>query len=342
MTEVEERLHAALSRHALERTATGYRRAHPGAGTSSLEIRPVPATDAAEPATTAADATTLTTTAAPAVPAATATAIVDVVTDYESAGLPSLHAAGIARLNALAVHGAYERHEGRLRQRAQFTLYAVESTAELATRLILEAFGAQLPFGRSVAQSIVSATALEQHRVHHAMPKDWSKPLEEQELRSTVAAMERLGLAAACRGNVVWAELSLHGDCPTRAIDPNAQTALLEVHAGVLHPIAGAGYLASISLPFAARPADPAELCRRLNAAEFELVDFVPRLGAWGMQGTQDLPGYHCFLPCPNPYGGMHHALMWWCAQRAAWIRDRHWDAERGIVFDRVPAAAPA
>ena len=328
MTEVEERLHAALSRHALERTATGYRRVHPGAGTSSLEIRPVPAADAAAPAATTATAT--------------ATAIVDVVSDYEPAGLPSLHAAGIARLNALAVHGAYDRQEGRLRQRAQFTLYAVESTADLATRLILEAFGAQLPFGRSIAQSIASATVLEQHRAHHAMPKDWGAPLAEQELRSTVEAMERLGLAAACRGNVVWAELPLHGDCPTRAIDPNAQTALFEVHAGVLHPIAGAGYLASISLPFGARPVDPAELCRRLNAAEFELVDFVPRLGAWGMQGTQDLPGYHCFLPCPNPYGGMHHALMWWCAQRAAWIRDRYWDAERGIVFDREPATTPA
>ncbi|HUY84046.1 MAG TPA: hypothetical protein VMU86_05695 [Steroidobacteraceae bacterium] len=321
MTEVEERIHAALARHPVERTASGYRLAHPGGvGTSSLEFREL----------------------ARASEQQTAVAIAEVVADYDPAGLPSLHAAGIQRLNALAVYGAYDLHAGRLRQRAQFTLYTVESAAALATKLILDAFGAQLPLGRSVALSIVSATALEQHRAHHAMPGDWPAPLEEQELRATVAALQQRGLVAANNATVVWAELPLAGDCPSRAIDPKAQTALLEVHAGVLHPIAGAGYLAAISLPFPQRPTEPAELCRRLNAAEFELADFVPRLGAWGVQGVQDLPGYHCFLPCPRPFAGMHHALMWWCVQRAAWIRDRYWSMNDGFDFEHEAPAASA
>jgi hypothetical protein len=30
-------------------------------------------------------------------------------------------------------------------------------------------------------------------------------------------------------------------------------------------------------------------------------------------------------------------AMMWWCARRAAWIRDRYWVAQQGIVLDKKP-----
>ncbi|HVC02465.1 MAG TPA: hypothetical protein VND80_09720 [Steroidobacteraceae bacterium] len=309
-SEVEDRIHLALKSHPLERTGDGYRLVHPGgAGVSTLRFRPV----------------------MQAAQSSGIVAVADVIADYENLGLPSLHPAGVQRLNAMAVHGAYELREGRLRQTAQFSLYAMEATAQLSTKIILDSFAAQLPIGRSVALAIVSATALEQQRAHHAMPRDWSRTVQAQDLRATTAALQERGIAAANDGSTVWAELAMSGDCPSRALDPGAETALLQVNAGVLHPIAGAGYLASISLPFPQAPAEPAELCRRLNTAELDLVDFVPRLGAWGLQGMDDLPGYHCFIPCAAPYGGLHMALMWWCVQRAAWIRDRFWVARRGI-----------
>jgi len=311
--EVEERIHKALKSHSLERIDNGYRLVHPsGAGISTLRM--LPATEVRD---------------GPQV-----VAIAEVVAEYQAAGLPSFHPAGAQRLNAMAVYGAYDMRNGQLRQTAQFSLYAKESAAHLATQTILDTFAGQLPIGRSVALAAVSAAALERQRAHHAMPRDWKMPLKADDLRNAAAALQARGLAAANNDSAVWAELALSGDCPSRAIDPKAETALLQVKAGMLHPIAGAGYLASISLPFAQAPSDPAELCRRLNALELEHVDFVPRLGAWGLHGPDDLPGYNCFIPCAEPYGGMHMAMMWWCVRRAAWVRDRLWVAERGIVLD--------
>ncbi|HUX73017.1 MAG TPA: hypothetical protein VMV25_03885 [Steroidobacteraceae bacterium] len=313
-SEVEDRIHNALKSHSLERIENGYRLVHPsGAGISTLRLLPVTGVrDAPQVA-----------------------AIAEVVADYRAAGLPSFNPAGAQRLNAMAVYGAYDLRDGQLRQTAQFSLYYKESAAHLATQTILNAFAAQLPIGRSVALAAISSAALEQQRAHHAMPRDWKMPLKADELRSAAAALQKSGLAAANNDFAVWAELALSGDCPSRAIDPKAETALLQVQAGMLHPIAGAGYLASISLPFARTPLDSAELCRRLNALELEHVDFVPRLGAWGLHGADGLPGYHCFIPCAEPYGGMHMAMIWWCVRRAAWLRDRFWVAERGIVLDQ-------
>ncbi|NNM62638.1 MAG: hypothetical protein HKM03_10755 [Steroidobacteraceae bacterium] len=311
ISEVEERVHKALAAHPLERTEDGYRLAHAGgAGVSTLRFRPVKES----------------------VEGLGVVSIVEVIAEYAPTGLPSFHELGVQRLNAMAVHGAYALREGRLRQEAQFSLYALEPTVHLATKLVLDTFAAQLPLGRSVALSIVSASALEQQRAHHAMPGDWREPLKAEDLRAVALALQERGFAASNNDSAVWAEFAMSGDCPSRAIDPNAPTALLQVNAGVLHPIAGAGYLASISLPFAAAPADPADVCRRLNAAELALVDFVPRLGAWGLQGVDAQPGYHCFLPCAAPYGGLHMALMGWCLQRAAWVREHFWVAGQGIA----------
>ena len=315
ISEVEERIHNALKSHPLERIEHGYRLVHPaGAGIATLRLLPVTETGGEQQVV----------------------GIAEIVAEYRGADLPSFHQAGAQRLNAMAVYGAYDLHGGHLRQTARFSLYSKESTAHLATQTILNTFAGQLPIGRSVALAVTSAAELERQRAHHAMPSDWKTPLQADELRAAALALQERGLAAASSDTSVWAELALSGDCPSRAIDPKAETALLQVNAGMLHPIAGAGYLASISLPFAEAPSEAAQLCRTLNTLEHELVDFVPRAGAWGLHGPNDLPGYHCFIPCAEPYGGMHMAMMWWCVRRAAWIRDRFWVAQRGIVFDKI------
>jgi len=138
----------------------------------------------------------------------------------------------------------------------------------------------------------------------------------------------------------VWGELPLSGDCPSRSIDPRAETAILQVSTTVAHPIAGAGYLATLSLPAQQAREDAAEICRRLNEAEMEQTDFIPRLGAWGVQGQNELPGYCCFLPCAEPQTGLHITMLWWLAIRGVWLRDRFWAPQQGIVFDKVPAPA--
>jgi hypothetical protein len=315
ISEVEERIHRALKPHPLEIIERGYRRVHE-TGTSTLRLFPVDEVR---------DGLHL-------------VAVAEIDTKHSAAGIPAFHAAGVQRLNAMAVHGAYHLSGGKLRQTAQYSVYSNETAVHLAVQSILNAFGGQLPIGRSTALSTSSAAVREQQRAHHAMPQQWQKPLDEESLKAAVTMLQERGLAASNGPTAVWAELPLSGDCPTRAIDPQAETALLQVNVGIPHPIAGTGYLATISLPLAQAPPNSAEICRRLNALELEQSDFVPRLGAWGLQGPNDLPGYCSFIPCAEPWGDLHITLMWWTVRRAAWIRDRFWVARVGLQLDALPA----
>ena len=311
-SEVEERIHKALAPHPVERLEDGYRLVHPeGSGISTLRFVPVNE-----------------------VKGMNVVAIAEIVAEYNSAGVPSFHATGVQRLNSWAVHGAYHLNNGRLSQKAQFSIYSNEPVVHFAVQSILNAFGGQLPLGRSTALATNSAAALKQQRAHHAMPSRWPKSLDEEALIAATATLQQHGVAASNSATAVWAELPLSGDCPSRSIDPQAETALLQVNVGVPHPIAGAGYLATISLPLTQSPTNSAEVCRRLNELEFEQLDFVPRLGAWGLHTPDDLPGYSCFIPSAAPLGALHMTVMWWCVRRAAWLRDRFWKARVGITLD--------
>jgi hypothetical protein len=314
ITEVEERIHKALQSHPLERIDLGYRRVHE-TGSSTLRLLPV---------NERRDGQQL-------------VAVAEIATEFTAAGFPSFHATGVQRLNAMAVHGAYHLSNGKLRQTARYSIYTNETAVHLAVQSILNAFGGQLPIGRSTALATTSAAVLEQQRAHHAMPREWQKPLDEESFKAATTMLQGRGFAASNGPTGVWAEVVFSGDCPSRAIDPHAETALIEVNVGIPHPIAGAGYLAAISLPLTHAPPNSAEICRRLNALELEQSDFVPRVGAWGLHGTHEFPGYRCFIPCAEPYGGLHIASMWWCARRAIWIRDRFWAAKVGLQLDTLP-----
>jgi hypothetical protein len=306
-SEVEDRIHRALQSHALERIEHGYRLVHPGqTGVSILRVRPV--NEIRE---------------GPHV-----VAIAEVLAEYDKVGLPSFHPMGVQRLNALAVHGAFHLRNGRLRQTAQFSIYSNEPAPHLAAQTILNAFGAQLPLGRSTALATVSAAMLEQQQAHHAMPRQWQNPLDEQSLQTATAMFQQSGLAASNNATAVWAEIPLSG----------TETALLQVNTGTSHPIAGTGYLATISLPSPQAAANAAEICRRLNALELKQSDFVPRLGAWGLHGSEDVPGYSCFLPHAEPIEGLHMSIMWWLIARAAWFKERYWTPKSGLTLDRIPA----
>jgi hypothetical protein len=308
--EVEERIHKALAGHPLERIERGYRLVQPGgAGISTLRLLP---------ANTVRDGLSL-------------VSIAEIDAEYGSVGLPAFHAIGVQRLNSWAVHGAYHAVNGRLRQTAQYSIYSNETAVHLAVQNILNAFGGQLPIGRSTALATASAAVLKQQRAHHKMPGRWQNPLDEESLNAAAGMLQQRGIAASSNATAVWAEVPLSGDCPSRAIDPQAETALLQVNVGVPHPIAGAGYLATISLPLTQVPANAADLCARLNALELLETDFVPRLGAWGLHTPNDLPGYSCFIPSAEPLGAMHMTIMWWCVQRTLWLRERFWGAKVGL-----------
>jgi hypothetical protein len=320
--EIADRIHQALAKHPLERLADGYRLVHPGGvGAGTLRLLPV----------------------APEGEGPRVLSVVEIAAEYRAPALQRFHAAGVQRLNALALHGAFDLQGDTLVQKAQLSIYSNEVSAPFMTWLALTAFGQQLPLGQSTALATASAAILEQQRAHHGMPRQWHQPLAADALQATVASLHSRGLAASHNDKAVWAEVALSGTCPSRSIDPKAETALLQVTVGTPHPIAGAGYLASVSLPWPKAPADPAATCRRLNELEMGMPDFVPRLGAWGLHGPEDVPRYTCFIPCPEPFADLHSTMIWWQAVRAAWIRDDLWVAGEGIDFGkRAPAAAPA
>jgi hypothetical protein len=316
-SEVVERIHKALASHPLERIENGYRRVHPeGGGRSILRLLPVNV----------------------AVDGAHVDTIAEVVAEYDSVNLPSFHATGVQRLNARAVYGAYHLSNGQLRQTAQYSIYSNESAAHAAAQSILNAFGSQLPLGRSMALGITSAAMLKEQRAFHGLAPQWQTSLGEESFKTAANLLQQNGWAAANSATSVWAEVPLSGNCPSRSIDPQAETALLQVNEGIPHPIAGAGYLATISLPTAEAPPNAAEICARLNALEMQQVDFVPRLGAWGLLGPKDLPVYSCFIPCTQPLGDMHITLMWWCVSRTVWLREKFWAAKQGL---QLQAMAP-
>jgi hypothetical protein len=318
ISEVEERIHRALQSHPLERFEQGYRLVHAdGAGVSVLRLLPVDGQGEGQ----------------------RVAAIAEIVAEYNTTGLPSFHAIGVQRLNAMAVHGAYHLRNGRLRQVAQFTIYANEPAAHLAAQTILNAFGAQLPIGRSTALATTSDEVLEQQRSHHAMPQKWESPLPEKVLEGGRIFLQQSGLAASNNATTLWTEVPLSGDCPSRSIDPQAQTALLQVSTAVPHPIAGAGYFSTISLPLEQAPPNSAEICRRLNVLELEQKDFVPRLGAWGLHGTNDVPGYSCFIPCAAPTDELHMAIIWWAIARVGWLKQHFWAANSGLSVTTLPSA---
>lgn len=311
VSEVEERIHHALKSHPLERIEHGYRLVHPGSvGVSTLRLLPVNEIRKDLPVV----------------------AIAEMVAEYRSTGTPAFTPVGIQRLNGMAVHGAYEIRNGILRQTAQFSLVSNEPDAHLVAQTVLNAFGGQLPIGLSTVLAAASAAALKQQQAHHAMPRRWQKPLAEASLQAATAMLSERGLAASNDLHAVWAEFPLSGTCPSRSIDPNAETALLRMDVGKPHPIAGAGYYSTIALPLTSPPADSAEMCRRLNAIELEQSHFAPRLGAWGLHGPQGFPGYSCFIPCAEPNERLPMAAMWWSVLRAAWIRDRVWRPQPGAA----------
>lgn len=320
-SEIEAQIHKALEKHRLEPIEHGYRVIHAGGfGISTLRLVPFTGT--------AAEAPNL-------------VSVAEITAEYHSPALRNFHPAGVQRLNALAVHGAYHQRGDSLQHKAQFSIYSSETAVPFVVYAILTAFGAQLPMGQSIALATRSAAALEEQRAHHAMPLKWRKPLPDGALKAAMEGLHARGLAASHNDTAVWGELPLSGTCPSRSIDPAAETALLQVNIGVVHPIAGAGYMSSIALPWPKPPANPADICRRLNELELENADFVPRLGAWGLQGDDDVPMYTCFMPCAEPFSDLHITLMWWSAMRAAWIRDRFWVAGQGLDLDKLLLGQP-
>ena len=120
-----------------------------------------------------------------------------------------------ANAGAMAVHGAYQLSGGNLRQTAQYSIYSDESAVHLAVQSILNAFGGQLPIGLAVALSTTSAAVLEQQRAHHAMPREWKAPLDEESLQAATTLLQQRGLGQVIERSLCWGAIR-RDDCASR------------------------------------------------------------------------------------------------------------------------------
>lgn len=264
--------------------------------------------------------------------------IAEVETEFADKRVPVFTAYGIEALNAVSVHGAFYVADGRLRLRAQYSLYADDPAVYLATRFILNAFGEQLFFGLGIAQGAVSAESLAAQRTRMDVPRAWRTHTSAGHFKEAAARFRRAGYVATSGQSSFCLEVPLEGAAITQMADPEATTALLTVSTEVPHPVAGAGYLATLVLPLHLTPDRSVEACQRLNALEMMHHHFVPRLGSWGLRGLDDELVYTTFVPAAEPLEGLEVTLMNWNVLRARNVKDTYWSE---LVEMTLTDAAP-
>lgn len=248
--------------------------------------------------------------------------IADLETEFLSDQVPAFTAQEVQALNAGTVYGAFSQAGGRLRLRAQYSIYEQEPAHQMVTFLLLKALGEQLPLGWAIARSWASEEELRRNRANLEFPRTWATPIPAEVFDIAADNFRGLGLVASPGYSGFVLEVPLSGTTPSRLMDSAAETALLHVDIGIPHPIAGAGYLATIAMPTNPRGEELVSLSQRLNALEMAEDDFPPRLGAWGLRGLNDELVYSCFLPTTDRYGDFHATMMNWILRRTVWLRD--------------------
>jgi hypothetical protein len=302
-SQVVEELYRTLDRYQMERTEFGYRRSD-GNGTTTLSVVPQEWTEGG----------------------ITIVGFVEVSTAFHDSF--QLSQSYIQKLNGRAVFGAFHSRDGKLHLTAQYPLAAKEPHVPTVMIHVLNAFSGQLPFGFCVAESFLQPEMLKPYAEHHNRPREWRQSLPQDAFDAAVSLFRKRGHCYATRSGFTLEIPMFLADSPHWG-DPSVQTARLRVSADVVHPIAGVGYLATITLPVRSR--DVAEIASRLNEAELGQPHVFPRFGAWGVRGFNEQLVYSSFLPLDNYISHIHETLMAWMFVRALWIQSHFRDHTEGL-----------
>lgn len=253
---------------------------------------------------------------------------VAIETRFAAGSLPKLDHEAIPRLNRLAVLGAFAMKHGQISCWATYPFREPDPNPEGLAFKIIDVFSNQRPVGQGVALSRTSRANFLAVRKALAYPREWSVPVPD-------AAFDRIARTLADEGH---AAMPVPAGLDVVMPLSGQEAALLRVTTGVNHPIAGAGYLATLLLPPLQRWRAGFAWCAMLNDREHALGDFGPRLGAWGLCGTGDQLVYGLFWPETEGIESAVEALMRWMIRRAEWIRDEAWVPGTGFIFrEMVP-----
>lgn len=244
-------------------------------------------------------------------------------TRFAAGSLPKLDHEAIPRLNRLTVLGAFALKHEQISCRVIYPFREPDPNPEGLAYKIIDIFLNQIPVSQGIAWSRTSKAKFLAARKALAFPREWSAPVPDtafDRIARTLAAEGRAAMPVPAGLDVV---MPLSGQ----------EAALLRVTTGVNHPIAGAGYLATLLLPPLQRWRAGFAWCAMLNAWEHAVGNFGPRLGAWGLCGTGDQLVYGLFWPETEGVESAVETLMRWMIRRAEWIRNEAWVPGTGLIF---------
>ena len=318
LSEVEAIVRRQLAEHSVEQLDDGYI-INSGVGTSRLELlRASPNQGDPE-----------------------VVSIAEITTQFAPNAPPRFDLADIGRLNAMAVHGAYFLSDDVIGMKAQYSIYAHEPAPELAAKAILDTFAGQMALGFSVLAGSLSEERLIRERSFQECPRRWDPPPEPASFSSAAEFFRGRGFVSTSSDTGLSLEAVLSGESPSAMMNAEADTALIHVETNVPHPIAGVGYLATIALPVDLPRSVAPQVCHQLNVLEAQQLDFVPRLGAWGLRGVGEQLVYSQFWPNSQPFGEVHRTLMWWMILRVRWLKTHYWYPSMGIALQELKIEQP-
>lgn len=244
--------------------------------------------------------------------------------------IPDFTEERIARLNRRGVYGTFFLTDGRLCCRLAFPLHASEQDTEWIAEYLIVAFLMQGPLCFSTARAEVSKAEFLAARDDLDAPRQWSTPLPDTAFEKIAQRLESEGQVARAHPGRLYIAVALDG----LGMLQGGDDAVINITTGIDHPLAGTGYLATLTLPPLPLWQPGGAWCAALNELEHEEPDFPPRLGAWALRGGGGGAEivYGLFLPTEEGSAAVLERIARWMIWRAEWIRDTHWEPGAGLM----------
>ncbi|MBR0666381.1 hypothetical protein GXW71_18620 [Roseomonas hellenica] len=243
---------------------------------------------------------------------------------------PDFSAERIARLNRRSVHGAFFLMDGQLGCRLAFPLREQEQDAGWIAEYLVTAFRLQGLLGFVTARAEVSKAEFLAARDDLDPPRQWATPLADTAFEGVARRLEEEGQVARAHPGWLYIPVALDG----LGMLQGGDDAVINITTGIEHPLAGTGYLATLTLPPLPlwQPGDA--WCAVLNELDREIPDFPPGLGAWALRGGGGGAEivYGLFIPAEEGSATMLDRIARWMIWRAEWIRDTHWEPGTGLM----------
>jgi hypothetical protein len=243
--------------------------------------------------------------------------------------MPDFSQAELERLNRRSAFGNFYRADDGIRSKATYSIYKDEPNPQWVAFILLIAFVQQQRLGLGIAQADLSDELGRANRASLNYPRNWTRSVPQDAFKAFADDLWGAGYASSTQSDGLTVNIKLAED--SSSCLQTSETALLHITTGIRHPLAGAGYLGTIELPFDPPQQHIIEWSEYLNEQEHKQEDFPPRLGAWGLRGLANKLVYVLFIPADEGDANVVWALTNWLIMRTLWIKRAFWQAGSGL-----------